>query len=122
MNAFAVVGDADEFHSAALNIDIDASGEGIDAVFEQFLDDAAGAFDDFTGGDAINDMRIELLNACHSGNTWGVCNEEDNQRDYNNPPDKTWSLEQLSKEKWMILFGETEALGGTGAEASLFWL
>lgn len=69
MNAFAIVGDADEFHSAALNIDVDASGEGIDAVFEQFFDDAAGAFDDFTGGDAIDDMGIELLDACHAVNT-----------------------------------------------------
>ncbi len=88
MNAFAIVGDADEFHSTALNVDVDASGEGIDAVFEQFFNDAAGSFDDFASGDAINDMCVELLDACHAWTTWVACTEEIDRRDYSIPHQK----------------------------------
>lgn len=67
VNAFTVVCNADEFHAATLDIHVDASGEGVDGVFEQLFDDAAGAFDDFPGGDAIDDVSIELLDAGHAG-------------------------------------------------------
>lgn len=67
VDPFAVVNDAYQVHAAVDDFEIDASGECIDAVFQQFLDDAGGSFDDFAGGNAIDDMSIKLLDAGHSG-------------------------------------------------------
>ena len=42
VDAAAVIDDADQLDAALLDLDIDATGAGIDGVFEQFLDDAGG--------------------------------------------------------------------------------
>ena len=52
----AVIGDADQAASAGLDFDGDARGLGIEGIFDQFLDDAGGAFDHFAGGDLVGDV------------------------------------------------------------------
>lgn len=68
VDTFAIVDDANQVHTAIDNFQIDAGGECIDAVFEQFLDDAGRSFDDFASGNSVDNVSIELLDAGHSGN------------------------------------------------------
>ena len=56
-DAAAVIDDADQLGAALLDLDVDAAAAGIDGVFEQFLDDAGRPFDDFAGGDLVDDER-----------------------------------------------------------------
>ena len=65
VNSLAVVRDADELGAPVDDLDIDAGGQGIEAVLQEFLDDAARAFDDFTGGNLIDDEGLERLNPRH---------------------------------------------------------
>ena len=51
----AVVTDANEASSAAVEDDIDAAGPGVDGIFGKFLDDARRPFDHLAGGNAIGD-------------------------------------------------------------------
>gem|GEM_PF-2899147 len=67
VDTFAVIHDANQVHTAVDNFEIDASGKCIDAVFQEFLDDAGGSFDDFAGGNPVDDLSIKLLDAGHSG-------------------------------------------------------
>ncbi len=53
LDAPAVIDDLDEAAAAVLDVHFDVSGAGIESVFEQFLDDAGGAFDDLAGGDLV---------------------------------------------------------------------
>src|SRR5262249_15112607 len=66
MDALPVIDDADELAAPLLDVDIDARAAGVDAVFQQFLDDAGGALDDFAGGDLGNDGNRKLHNARHA--------------------------------------------------------
>ena len=54
-DAAAVIDDADQVGPALLDVDIDARAAGIDAVFEQLLDDAGGPFDDLPRRDLGDD-------------------------------------------------------------------
>ena len=65
VDAAAVIDDANQFGAALLDLDIDAPAAGIDGVFEQFLDDAGGSFDDLAGGDLADDERRQLLDTRH---------------------------------------------------------
>ena len=58
-DASAIVADADELDAAFVEIDFDAGCSGVKAVFDEFLDDAGGAFDDLAGGDLIDQQRRE---------------------------------------------------------------
>lgn len=73
VDAFAVIRDANEFEATGLDVDIDAGGEGVDAVFQQLFDHAAGALNDLPGGNAIDHVSIELLDACHIGDPLVAC-------------------------------------------------
>ena len=53
-NSEAVVDDPDQASAAVFDLDRDVGRAGIDGVFDQFLDDGSGPFDDFAGGDAID--------------------------------------------------------------------
>ena len=64
-HAVAVVGDADELAAAAFDLDADARGAGVEGVFEEFLDDGGGAFDDFAGGDLVRHEVGEDADAAH---------------------------------------------------------
>ena len=55
MDAAAVIDDADQLGAALLDLDVDARAAGVDAVFQQLLDDAGGPFDDLAGGDLGDD-------------------------------------------------------------------
>src|SRR5207247_609392 len=71
----AVVHDADQVGAALLDLDINAARTGIDAVFEQLLDDAGRSFDDLARGDLRNYGFRKLLDARHSsvdGGQWMV--------------------------------------------------
>ena len=61
VNSLAVVRDANELGAPVDDLDIDAGGQGIEAVLQEFLDDAARAFDDLTGGDLVDDEGLESL-------------------------------------------------------------
>ena len=54
-DAAAVIDDADQVGPALVDVDVDAPAAGIDAVFQQFLDDAGRPFDDLSGGDLRDD-------------------------------------------------------------------
>ena len=55
-NAGAVVLDSDGSVAALLDGDEDLRGTGVDGVFDQFLDDGRGSFDDLAGGDLLDDV------------------------------------------------------------------
>jgi hypothetical protein len=67
-HAGAIVGDADEAAAGGEDFDGDAGGLGVEGVFDQFLDDGSGAFDDFAGGDLVGDLFGEESDAVHR---WG---------------------------------------------------
>ena len=50
-----IVDDLDEFASALLDGDADAGRTGVNGIFDEFLDDGGGAFDDFAGGDLVDE-------------------------------------------------------------------
>ena len=60
IHAATVVGDADQAQAAAIDHHVDASGTGVDRVLYQLLDDACGALNDLTRGDAIDEVRRQL--------------------------------------------------------------
>ena len=65
MDAAAVVTDADEFAAAVFDVDVDVGRTGIDGVFDDFFDHGGGAFNDFAGGDLVNEAVGQLLDAGH---------------------------------------------------------
>ena len=61
-NAAAVVAHPDQPHPTLLHFDGDASRSGIQAVFQQFLDDRRRALDHFAGGDLADQLRRQSPN------------------------------------------------------------
>ena len=57
VDAAAVVHDANQFGAALFEVDVDARRAGVQAIFEQFLDDAGRPLDDLAGGDLGDDGR-----------------------------------------------------------------
>ena len=68
MDPLPVVDNPDQLGSAGDDVDFHPGGQGVDAVFEQFLDRARRTFDHLARGDLVDDVMIELLNPCHSAN------------------------------------------------------
>ena len=66
-NAAAVVADADQATAALLDLHADIRGPGIQAVLHQFLDHGSRSFDHFAGGDLVDQVGREGLNAVHDG-------------------------------------------------------
>jgi hypothetical protein len=66
VDAAAVIDDLDEVAATVPDFDIDASAAGIDGVFQQFLDDAGGSFDDFAGDDLVDERMGADASACSS--------------------------------------------------------
>ncbi len=54
-DAAAIVADADQAHAAFLQIDVDAPRTGVQRVLHQLLDHGSRAFDDFAGGDLVDE-------------------------------------------------------------------
>jgi hypothetical protein len=71
-HAGAVVGDAEEGAACGEGFDGDAGGAGVDAVFDQFLDDAGRAFDDLAGGDLVRHVFGEESDPVHGGGDQGA--------------------------------------------------
>jgi hypothetical protein len=60
-NAATVVAHPQQFDAALLNIDVDAPGTGVEAVFQQLLDHRSRAFNHLTGGNLVRQSRAEQL-------------------------------------------------------------
>ena len=56
VHALTVVDDPDKTGAAALDLDLDPVGPGVQAVFQQLLDHGGGALDDLACGDAVGQM------------------------------------------------------------------
>jgi hypothetical protein len=56
-DAAAVVDDADQLDSAFLQVHLDGTAAGIQAVFQEFLEYRSRSFDDFTGSN-LADQQI----------------------------------------------------------------
>ena len=54
-DAAAVIADPDQADAAFLEVDLDAACAGVECVLDQFLDDGRGPFDDFAGGDLVDE-------------------------------------------------------------------
>ena len=67
MDAAAVVADADEFAATVFDVDVNVGRAGVDGVFDDFFDHGGGAFNDFAGGDLVNETVGQLLDAGHRG-------------------------------------------------------
>ena len=65
-HAGAVVDDADEPASAALDRHLDRAGAGIDRVLDQFLHRRRRALDHLAGGDAVDEDGIEAADEGHA--------------------------------------------------------
>ena len=61
----AVVFDAHQALAAKLDGHRDASGAGVDGVFDQLLDDRRRALDDLAGGDLVGELDREAMNLRH---------------------------------------------------------
>jgi len=53
-HAVPVVGDQDARQAAAVGLDLDPGGAGVERVLDQLLDGARRAFDHLAGGDAVD--------------------------------------------------------------------
>lgn len=62
-NAAAIVAHPQQLDAALLDIDINAPGAGIEAVFQQFLDHRSRALDHLAGGNLVRQSRAEQLDA-----------------------------------------------------------
>ena len=65
-HAGAVVDDADEPASAALDRHLDRAGAGIDRVLDQFLHRRRRALDHFAGRDAVDEDGVEAADEGHA--------------------------------------------------------
>src|SRR5216684_3828129 len=63
MNAHAVVADPNQIDTRAVDFDHDLGGGGVEAVFDQFLDDRRGALDDFSRSDSIGHGGLQNSDA-----------------------------------------------------------
>ena len=72
VDAAAVVAHADEFAAAVFDVDVDVCRPGVDGVFHDFFDDGGGALDDFTGGDLVDEVVGQLLDAGHGDDGAGI--------------------------------------------------
>jgi hypothetical protein len=61
----AIIGDAHQAAPACLNFDIDPCSLRVESILDQFLGDAGGAFDNFSGGDLIGYLLGQKTNAIH---------------------------------------------------------
>ena len=59
VHAGAVVGDADQRATARFDRDLDPPRAGVERVLDQLLDRRRRPLDDFAGGDAVDQQRIE---------------------------------------------------------------
>src|SRR6185437_8286488 len=64
-DARAVVAHADQAHATLLDLDIDATRTGIEAVLGQLLHHRRGAFDHLTGGDLVDQFRRKRADGWH---------------------------------------------------------
>ena len=69
VHARAVVGHAQQPAAAALHLDIDAGGAGVQAVFDQFLDHRGGTLHHLAGGDLVGELFGEQA---YSGQEFGM--------------------------------------------------
>jgi len=64
-HARPVVGDPDALGPAGRDHDLEVVGAGVEAVLDQFLDDARGPFDHLAGRDALDGPRVEFADVGH---------------------------------------------------------
>jgi len=57
LDTAAVIADADQIHTAGINVDVDHARTGVDAVFKQLFDHRRRAFDDLASGDLVRQAR-----------------------------------------------------------------
>jgi hypothetical protein len=67
-HAMAVVADRDARDAAAFDLHVDASGPGVERVFDQLLDHAGRALDDFAGRDPVDRLGCQLADSHQSHN------------------------------------------------------
>ena len=79
VDAAAVVDDADRLGAADFDVDIDSGGAGVEAVLEEFLDDAGGPFDHLAGGDLVDHRHRQLANPALRSRHGGGFNSGDDQ-------------------------------------------
>ena len=56
VNSASVVSDSDELFPAIFDFYVDFFCACVEAVFQEFLNDAGGPFDDFAGGDSVDQV------------------------------------------------------------------
>ena len=76
-HAAAVIGDAYELASAALDRNHDAGGAGVERIFQQFLDHRCRPVDDLARRDLIGHLVGQYVDAAHSLLTFTKTSSED---------------------------------------------
>ncbi|MCY1310592.1 hypothetical protein D9M70_607990 [compost metagenome] len=71
-DATPVVAHPQQLDAALLHFDVDAPGAGVQAVFQEFLDDRGGALDHFAGGDLVRQPRAQQLDARQFAHGWAA--------------------------------------------------
>jgi hypothetical protein len=64
-DAAAVVGNADQFDAAFLQLNLDRLAAGVEGVFEQFLENGGGSFDHFASGNLADQQVGEAGDGRH---------------------------------------------------------
>ncbi len=70
VNPLAVVGHADQLAAAVADLDVDAGGQGVDAVFQELFDDARRPLDHLAGGNLVDDECIQSVDSRHKRAGW----------------------------------------------------
>ena len=72
VHAAAVVDDADQRPPARFDRDLDALRAGVERVLDELLDRRGRPLDDFAGGDAVDQQRVEATDghSAHFGALW----------------------------------------------------
>src|SRR5690606_6283189 len=65
LDAGAIVPHPDQLDTPSVDVDVDAPGTGIQAVFHQFLDHRGGTLHHFAGGDLVGKAGAEQLYSWH---------------------------------------------------------
>src|SRR3546814_19057271 len=103
-DAAAVIADADQADAAFLQVDVDPVRAGVERVPDQFLDHRSRSFDDFAGGDMVEQGAGQLLDAHQANDTdrrpvpWRLTAKSESEREAGRQRDGSNVGRQVSTE------------------------
>src|SRR4051812_19184418 len=66
VHSVPIIGDADQFAAACLNLDPDAGSSGVQGILQQLFDHRCWTVDHLAGGDLVGHLVMKNADASHS--------------------------------------------------------